>query len=283
MSTTTFHRTVADIAMTGDAPTTYARLLFPGGRRRALTMSFDDGRTHDRRLVALFNQHGIRGTFNLNSGHLDRDRYITSADVKSLFAGHEVAVHTVTHPSLPKLTDEQVACEVMEDRVALERLVGYPVRGMAYPGGGADQRVADLLPRLGIAYSRLVPGTERLDPPLGNPWLWNCTCHHDGCLVHGERLLASEACPALLSVWGHSYEFEDKGNWDLIERFCALLGGRHDIWYATNVEVFDYLAAARALHVSADGTFIVNAGAEPVWLDFAGRAVAIEPGQVTRP
>ncbi|MBI5830773.1 MAG: polysaccharide deacetylase family protein [Armatimonadetes bacterium] len=268
--------------MTGEAPTTYARLLFPGGRRRALTMSFDDGRTHDRRLVAIFNQHGIRGTFNLNSGHLDRDRYITSAEVKSLFAGHEVAVHTVTHPSLPKLTDEQVRREVMDDRVALEALVGYAVRGMAYPGGGADQRVADLLPELGIVYSRLVPGTEQLAMPLDQPCLWNCTCHHDGCAEQAERLLTSDACPALLSVWGHSYEFEDKGNWELIEQFCARVGGRDDVWYATNIEVFDYLAAARALHVSADGSFIANAGAGSVWLDVAGRAVELKPGLITQ-
>ena len=37
---------------------------FPGGRHKVLTMSFDDGRLEDRRLVELFNRYGIRGTFH---------------------------------------------------------------------------------------------------------------------------------------------------------------------------------------------------------------------------
>ena len=41
---------------------------FPGGKHKALTMSYDDGREEDRRLVKLFNQHGIKGTFNINAG-----------------------------------------------------------------------------------------------------------------------------------------------------------------------------------------------------------------------
>ena len=31
-------------------------ICFPGGKHKALTMSYDDGRVSDRRLVALFNQ-----------------------------------------------------------------------------------------------------------------------------------------------------------------------------------------------------------------------------------
>ena len=41
---------------------------FPGGKHKVLTMSYDDGKHEDRRLVALFNQYGIKGTFNVNSG-----------------------------------------------------------------------------------------------------------------------------------------------------------------------------------------------------------------------
>ena len=43
---------------------------FPGGKHKVLTMSYDDGRLEDRRLVALFNRYGIRGTFHLNSALL---------------------------------------------------------------------------------------------------------------------------------------------------------------------------------------------------------------------
>lgn len=35
-------------------------------------MSYDDGREQDIRLVSIFNKYGIRGTFNLNSGLMER-------------------------------------------------------------------------------------------------------------------------------------------------------------------------------------------------------------------
>ena len=53
---------------------------FPGGKHKALTMSYDDGRTQDRRLIEIFNQNGIKGTFHLNSGLFDRgDRILPEA------------------------------------------------------------------------------------------------------------------------------------------------------------------------------------------------------------
>ena len=43
--------------------------------------------------------------------------------------------------------------------------------------------------------------------------------------------------PQLFYVWGHSYEFEDNNNWEIIERFCEYMAGRDDIFYGTNEEV----------------------------------------------
>lgn len=44
--------------------------LFPGGKAKALTMSYDDGKVQDRRLIDIFNKYGIKGTFNLNYGQV---------------------------------------------------------------------------------------------------------------------------------------------------------------------------------------------------------------------
>ena len=46
--------------------------LYPDGKKRALTFSYDDGSANDRRLVEIFNKFGMKGTFHLNSGHLMR-------------------------------------------------------------------------------------------------------------------------------------------------------------------------------------------------------------------
>lgn len=39
-------------------------ICFPGERHKALTLSYDDGRREDQRLVALLNQYGLKGTFH---------------------------------------------------------------------------------------------------------------------------------------------------------------------------------------------------------------------------
>lgn len=270
-----------NITLSCDAPAPYARLQFPGGRKKALTLSFDDGRVMDRRLVKILNASGLRATFNLVSSPLGKPGYVTRQEVKDLYAGHEVASHTMTHPPLSKQTDETILREVMENRLDLEGLVGYPVRGLAYPGGDCDARVAAFLPRLGIAYARTVGATTWMALP-SNPLLWAATGHHNSCLKDGERLLAWKTSPALLYVWGHSYEFEEAGNWSLIEEFARKMGGREDIWYATNIQVVDYMAAARRLILSADGSLIENPSALAVWVECQGRAVELPPGQVTR-
>ena len=54
---------------------------FPEGRTKALTMSYDDGRTHDRRLIEIFNKYGIKGTFHLNSGNFDKEGFVTTAEI----------------------------------------------------------------------------------------------------------------------------------------------------------------------------------------------------------
>ena len=42
--------------------------IFPGGKRKAFTLSYDDAWPEDRPLIKLMNEYGIKGTFNLNSG-----------------------------------------------------------------------------------------------------------------------------------------------------------------------------------------------------------------------
>ena len=69
---------------------------YPGGKHKALTMSYDDGKIPDRRLVEIFNRYGIRGTFHLNSGVLLTENRIHPEEIPGLYRGHEIACHTVS-------------------------------------------------------------------------------------------------------------------------------------------------------------------------------------------
>ena len=56
---------------------------FPQGKHKVLTMSYDDGKIFDRKLIEIFNKYGIKGTFHLNTGIMpvDEDR-IQLSEVK---------------------------------------------------------------------------------------------------------------------------------------------------------------------------------------------------------
>ena len=127
---------------------------FPGGKRVAVTLSFDDGTAHDRQLVGLFNELGLRATWNLNSGALDTPGYLTKAEVPSLFQHHEVAAHSVSHPCLDDLDALQMWTELFNDKCALEDILGAPVRGLAYPYGSYSPRVIEAIRAMGFAYAR---------------------------------------------------------------------------------------------------------------------------------
>lgn len=254
---------------------------FPGGKHKAVTMSYDDGRIEDRKLVEIFNKYGIRGTFNLNSGMFGNLKYIEAAEVAGLYTGHEVAVHTVNHLFLENLPVKSLHDEILKDREALEELVGYPVRGMSYPYGTYSDDVIAGLPYLGIEYSRTVISHEKFSIP--DDFLkWDSSCRHaKNLMTTAQRFLEYErkGFKGLLYVWGHSYEFEDDGNWDLMESFCRYIGNNEKIWYATNIEVADYIKALKNLKISVSGNIIYNPSAISVWISVNDTVVKIDGGK----
>jgi peptidoglycan/xylan/chitin deacetylase (PgdA/CDA1 family) len=254
---------------------------FPGGRHKALTMSYDDGQLADRRLVEIFNRTGIKGTFHLNYGLIGEPKRIPATEIRDQYAGHEVGAHTLTHPTIARCPIDQVALQVMEDRRGLESLVGYPVRGLSYPNGSHNPAIRALLPGLGIDYARTVGSSRRFDLPE-DLYRWDPTCMHKHDLMAlGGQLVgfSKRQYLYLMYVWGHSYNFDDDGNWDLIEGFCRLVGGRDDLWYATSIQIVDWMRAHENLRFSADGRIVDNPNASAVWLDVDGVMVEVPGGK----
>ncbi len=230
------------------------------GKKKAITFSYDDGISQDIRLVELFNKYGLKATFNINSellgkaGKLVRNGVevrhdkIAPENVAKIYAGHEVAAHTLTHPFLPRTPDAEVIRQVEEDRKNLSALCGYEVVGMAYPGGGPglnhDERVEKLIrENTGIKYAR---GVEtNVSFALQNDLIaFVPTVYH----LDTDRMfaLAKEFVemtpeePALFYIWGHSYEFDAWNYWEKFEEFCRLVSGKDDIFYCTNREAFGF-------------------------------------------
>lgn len=254
--------------------------LFPKGKQHCLTMSFDDGRNYDRKMIELFNQYQIKGTFHLNSGKLDEVGYVSKDEVKQLYDGHEVACHTVNHPHLTELPTTQIIEEVLKDKETLESLVEYPIRGISVPFGAYNQEILNTLKLCGMEYNRTVIRTYKFDAP-NNFLEWHPT-HH---LREFDQQLFDDFFNnpfnqmKILYLWGHSYEFEDLNLWHDLEKTCAYLGNKDTIWYATNIQLKDYLCALKRLVVSANGTMFYNPSGIDVWISVENKKVCIPANQ----
>ncbi|MBE5817247.1 MAG: polysaccharide deacetylase [Clostridiales bacterium] len=229
-------------------------MVFENNKNKAVTFSYDDGVTQDIRLIELLNKYGLKCTFNLNSGLLSQkgilmregnrvSHYkIHKDDVKYVYDGHEIAVHTLTHPDLTSLGDEEIICQVEEDRVALSDIAGYNVVGMAYPCGTCNRRVADIIKdNTGVKYARTISCTKSFDVQE-DIMLFNPTLFHldfDDMMRMGEEFITLNAdTPKILYVWGHAYEMDYNGDyWVRLEEFFKLISNRDDVFYGTNKEV----------------------------------------------
>jgi peptidoglycan/xylan/chitin deacetylase (PgdA/CDA1 family) len=241
---------------------------FPGGRHKAVTLSYDDGKIMDRRLVDILNRAGLRATFNLNGDKFGRDQRIEKSEVAALYAGHEVAAHSLTHPTLTRCPREMMVRQIFDDRRRLEDIVGYAVRGFAYPNGQHTPTLHSLLPELGIAYARTTHSTGGLLLPT-SLMTWDPSGHHNEQLIErtGDFLARSKSQYLdLLYVWGHSIDFDRDDNWHIIEEFADMVGGRDDIWFATNIEIVDYLAAVDRLQYTAACDRVHNPSATSAWI-----------------
>lgn len=223
--------------------------------KKFITLSFDDGTVHDRRMIEILDRYGIKCTFNLNSDRLGMkhtweaaglicDHSEVEADeVATLYRNHEVAAHGLDHRTFTKLEDAALLAEAEEDRVALSRLWGKEVIGCAYPNGPFDDRVADFLrDRTGIRYARTVVATNSFAMPQ-DFFRWHPTCAFEeaGIFMLADKFLSQNTEEdRLFYIWGHSYCFDRNHTWDRFEMLCRVLAFRPDCTYVTNGELYRY-------------------------------------------
>lgn len=270
-------------------------MRWPNFRRKALTLSYDDGIVYDRRLIEIMDKNGLKGTFNLNSGFFaerEGGLRLTKNEAFSLYAnsGHEVAAHGVKHLSLSMVDESMAMNDVINDRVNLEEMFGRLVQGFAYANGSYDDKTVEILKRAGIHYARTVGSTEKFDVPTD--WLrMPATCHHANPRLMGlaKRFVESGdgynfwwTHPQLFYLWGHSYEFNDSNNWEVIEEFAEYIGNREDIWYATNGEIYNYVKAFDSLEFSANGAMVYNPSAIDVYICYFTKNYLIPSGKIVK-
>ena len=200
--------------------------------------SFDDNTIHDRRMVELLNKYNFKGTFHINTGKLDKKGFITKIELSELYNRHEVSIHTVNHPYLTKLSDEEIVKEINEDKEELSLLSKQDIIGMSYPFGDFDDRVIKLAKECGIKYSRTINDTFKSESDIKDYMKWNPTIHYsngdfynndqikDRMGIPSSNIMKSNALikDSLLFIWTHTWELgESIQKWYEIEELIKIM------------------------------------------------------------
>lgn len=276
------------------------KMVLKDGKMKVFTMSYDDGVIQDKRLMEIMDRNGLKGTFNMSSGtylaeELERGenyyKRMKRSESIELYtdSGHEVAIHGYTHPWLDLLDSTEVIKEIVEDRKDVEATYGTIARGMAYPFGAYNDEVVKILEMCGVAYARTTKA--KANESYAQHWFsfpknWltlDPTCHHNHprLMEIAEQFVQENRyrTPWMFYLWGHSYEFDNDNNWELIEKFAEFIGGRDDVWYATNIEIYDYVKAYESLQTNYEKTRVYNPSCQTVWFREKNQNYCVKPGE----
>ena len=265
------------------------RKLYPGGKRKAFNITYDDGVLQDAAFVAMLNRYGLKGTFNLKSELMRQEfawvhpcgmevKRLSGAAVRRLYDGHEIASHTLTHPYMHALTEDEILHQLGTDRWNLEQHFGREVKGFAVPFEYYSDMIAGCAQRLGFEYARMSEFTESYTPGR-DYYHWKAGFYHilPGLTEYAEGFLHTEEELALCQIVGHSYDLDAENLWDTMEEILRKVSADPDVWPATNLELIRYLKAMEQAVVSEGHVF--NGSQRRLWFEVDGTVRMLHPGQ----
>ena len=171
---------------------------------------------------------------------------------------------------------------------------------MAYPNSGITsmdsgdtyENIRGYLKNLDIVYARTLGGDNDSFAIPTDWYAWMPTAHHNNPHIFEyiekfvnfapEKVYESGRQAKLFYIWGHSYEFAKDNNWDKLEKICSVLGGRDDIWYATNIEIYEYVNAYHSLVFSADEKMVYNPTILTVWFENENGTHCVKSGETIK-
>ncbi|MER3408615.1 MAG: hypothetical protein C4306_00570 [Thermoleophilia bacterium] len=156
------------------------------GTGRVLHITFDDAFVSVAQALPLLEDLGVRATVFVCSGLADQGRELDvpelaheaethpeelrTLDWEALRElaerGHAIGSHTITHPHLSRLSDEEIERELYLSKAQIEQEIGRPCLFLAYPYGDHDARVREVARRAGYLAAFGLPGDRSFRDPF---------------------------------------------------------------------------------------------------------------------
>ena len=226
---------------------------FPNGKTKVFNVTYDDGVLQDVRFVALLNRYGLKGTFNLNSGLMESEfewthesgrviKRLSKEKAVPLYQGHEIACHTLTHPYMHDLSEQEILHELQEDKANLEKLFGREVKGFAVPFDYYSERIENCVRQCGFSYAR-ISQESRSFAPQTDYFNWKATVFHTDPELEQltRQFIESDEELAIFQIVGHSYDLDVEELWDRIENVFRMIASHDDILPMTTIEIVEHL------------------------------------------
>jgi peptidoglycan/xylan/chitin deacetylase (PgdA/CDA1 family) len=113
-----------------------------------LALTFDDGPSEwTEDVLELLREHDARATFFVIGARVRENPKLLQRIVE---AGHEIGSHTLSHPRLTEISDEEVRAEVAAGAAAVQHVLGEPSYLFRAPGFHTDERVLAIVSDLGL-------------------------------------------------------------------------------------------------------------------------------------
>lgn len=268
------------------------RKLYPGGKKKAFNISYDDGVIQDVRFVELLNRYGLKGTFNLNSGLMHSGftwqhecgmtvRRLRESEVCAIYEGHEIASHSYSHPYFDNMSETEIFKELGADKFFLEKLTGREVAGYATPFYYYSDPMADCIRHCGFQYARISEESNDYSIP-SDFYRWRGSKFHwdDDLEAFVQGFLETDQELALCQLVGHSYDLDAMQLWNTMERIFHSVGNDPDVWAATHIELVRYLRAMHSVRIT--DREIKNESSTVLWFKIDGNIVSLQPGETIR-
>lgn len=238
--------------------------FFAGGRRAALSLSFDDARLSQPAAgIPLLDSFGLRGTFYISPDNVVREM---AGWQKAVAVGHEIGNHSLYHPctgnfpwsrtkALEEYTLERMENEIVGANDVICKLLGVTATTFAYPCGqtfvGRGERLQSYVP---VIARRFLAGRGFKSEVMNDPaycdfaHLYAYECDGRTCAELKAWVDAAIEQGGWLVLAGHEMAAEGRQTTRLgaLEELCRYCREREgELWVGTVAEVAQEVRGAR--------------------------------------
>lgn len=262
---------------------------YPYGKAKAFNVTYDDGVLQDVRFVSLLNQYQLKGTFNLNSRLAEEEfewvhesgsviKRMPTDRLASLYTGHETASHTLTHPYMNHLSEDEVMDELSKDKSNLERIFHREIKGFAAPFDYYSELIENCVKKCGFEYARISEESHSFTPQK-DYYRWKPTVFHTDPRLFEmtKQFIETDEELAMFQIVGHSYDLDVESMWERIESVFRTVNAQDDILPMTTIAIVNYLKAMDSAVITDRS--IQNKSSLDLWFMTDKGIMKVKPGE----